>query len=989
MDYPPSYSMWNVDTNRQESIHSGQFMVSQFEADAQEDDDSGVDPEEQPHHQDISTSMDVCLPTVNNTVIEIELSLAKLFKCMNLAYRQKLTSPKWNRFKGVRLRWKEKIRLNNLIWRCWHMQFMMKKKTLVCQFASPLDVDVHSKPETVVLEGKYWKRQFDVIKAEYMKWRKFSRVKGPGGTASILDTTSEFDSLDWSPATTDNILMGGIDDFFWTSDTLFSAINNSPNLSWPDPREIAKAGIADFIQPSLGPLQPNIDDFMNGIPFQELLNSQFSERLPSVPEEGADDLLRTGDYEFPAIMGSESLHPSAQTASLPLTQNHGTVLNQSALSPVHYSAKLYAQPMSSNVQSMCLSNDQMTQQQSMAMNSYGSASHSIENIDHPKKRHLKERAMGRRSHDYNKVQPTPHQTIVYNQVISQQNNNIQHHQQQQQHHHQQQSGAGYSHNNYQNTQNVIQHMNTPVIQTTTNSFALDNSINALNLSNNIHMNSYHPATVPGKQQNSMDLGNGVGGLNNQSLMSLLSNSKSQDHQMESTELYKTMAANHPTVSYKPYPPQKSMKMNPTSNSGYTQLSPSHSAASAGTDDAAQLSATKDMYRSKSLPLNATLPQLPQKENPFVVPKYQAKPNRFRSRSNSMLAKQQLLIAPATMQSATSEPVLSSLAQLLTANSNNSMMSQQPPTFGSNPGSSFSLKTESIPKQSQQPMHQQQQQQNQQQQIHHQQSITSQPQYLPQATSPVHQHTGLPVTQNMLPQLAPTQSSSQISSPESIEQEMPSSPTRSGYNSSSGSRYPRDSQRRVGHIHAEQKRRYNIKNGFDTLHSLIPQLQQNTNSKLSKAAMLQKGAEYIKVLRTERLSIEEKIEGLKKERDQLNNSLNHLHSVLPANGAPVSRERTGRVKEMYNDYVRFRTHENWKFWILGLIFKPLFESFNSTVSVASMEELSRTAILWVDQHCSLIEMRPAVSNQLRYLSTTTDILSTPPSSLQDEVMKAIS
>lgn len=136
--------------------------------------------------------------------------------------------------------------------------------------------------------------------------------------------------------------------------------------------------------------------------------------------------------------------------------------------------------------------------------------------------------------------------------------------------------------------------------------------------------------------------------------------------------------------------------------------------------------------------------------------------------------------------------------------------------------------------------------------------------------------------------------------------------------------------------------------------------------------------------------------------------------------------------MYNEYVRFRTQENWKFWIvssvitqktikfinfpsknlqLGLIFKPLFESFNSTVSVASMEELSRTAILWVDQHCSLIEMRPgkcfrtfirkpdifmtncktfaAVSNQLRYLSTTTDILSTPPSSLQDEVMKAIS
>lgn len=37
-------------------------------------------------------------------------------------YRQKLTSPKWNHFKGIRLMWKDKIRLNNLIWRCWHMQ---------------------------------------------------------------------------------------------------------------------------------------------------------------------------------------------------------------------------------------------------------------------------------------------------------------------------------------------------------------------------------------------------------------------------------------------------------------------------------------------------------------------------------------------------------------------------------------------------------------------------------------------------------------------------------------------------------------------------------------------------------------------------------------------------------------------------------------------------------------------------------------------------
>lgn len=44
--------------------------------------------------------------------------------------RQKLTSPKWNRFKGIRLRWKDKIRLNNVIWRCWHMQCKRKKNHL-------------------------------------------------------------------------------------------------------------------------------------------------------------------------------------------------------------------------------------------------------------------------------------------------------------------------------------------------------------------------------------------------------------------------------------------------------------------------------------------------------------------------------------------------------------------------------------------------------------------------------------------------------------------------------------------------------------------------------------------------------------------------------------------------------------------------------------------------------------------------------------------
>jgi hypothetical protein len=63
------------------------------------------------------------------------------------------------------------------------------------------------------------------------------------------------------------------------------------------------------------------------------------------------------------------------------------------------------------------------------------------------------------------------------------------------------------------------------------------------------------------------------------------------------------------------------------------------------------------------------------------------------------------------------------------------------------------------------------------------------------------------------------------SPESlIDSDSPVSPR------SSGSGNNRD-LRRSGHIHAEQKRRYNIKNGFDMLHSLIPQLQNSPNAKV--------------------------------------------------------------------------------------------------------------------------------------------------------------
>lgn len=46
---------------------------------------------------------------------------------------------------------------------------------------------------------------------------------------------------------------------------------------------------------------------------------------------------------------------------------------------------------------------------------------------------------------------------------------------------------------------------------------------------------------------------------------------------------------------------------------------------------------------------------------------------------------------------------------------------------------------------------------------------------------------------------------------------------------------------------------------------------------------------------------------------------------------------------------------------SVIMEPLFESYNGMVSTASMEELCRSALSWLDQHCSLPALRPSESN----------------------------
>uniref|UniRef100_A0A7N6A0P7 BHLH domain-containing protein n=1 Tax=Anabas testudineus TaxID=64144 RepID=A0A7N6A0P7_ANATE len=183
----------------------------------------------------------------------------------------------------------------------------------------------------------------------------------------------------------------------------------------------------------------------------------------------------------------------------------------------------------------------------------------------------------------------------------------------------------------------------------------------------------------------------------------------------------------------------------------------------------------------------------------------------------------------------------------------------------------------------------------------------------------------------------------------------------------------------------QKRRSNINIGFKTLCNLVPTLKSQSN--ISNAVTLQKTVEHIGKLQQERQQLQEEVKRLREEIEELNTSINLCQEQLPATGVPIRRHRFDHMQEKFNEYVKNRTLQNWKFWIFSIIIKPLFESFNEMVSTTSRAELCQTTLQWLDRHCSLPALRPMVLSTLRQLSTTTSILSDP-SLLPEEATQAV-
>ncbi|XP_068887518.1 MLX-interacting protein isoform X2 [Aphelocoma coerulescens] len=229
--------------------------------------------------------------------LSIDASLTKLFECMSLAYSGRLVSPKWKNFKGLKLQWRDKIRLNNAIWRAWYMQYLEKRKNPVCHFVTPLDgsvdVDEHRRPEAIATEGKYWKRRIEIVIREYHKWRTYFKKRLQKHKDEDLSSlVRDDDVVLWQkrrygretpvPMEEGSLLDADMLMSEFT-DTLFSTLSSHQLVSWPNSRDIGHLGNADMIQPGLIPLQPNFDFMDTFEPFQELFTpSRSSNYFPPV-----------------------------------------------------------------------------------------------------------------------------------------------------------------------------------------------------------------------------------------------------------------------------------------------------------------------------------------------------------------------------------------------------------------------------------------------------------------------------------------------------------------------------------------------------------------------------------------------------------------------------------------------------------------------------------------------------------------------------------
>ncbi|XP_046916146.2 MLX interacting protein mondo isoform X2 [Dermatophagoides farinae] len=1026
-------------TTKENRIHSGHFMVSEIDENEDnetkiENDDhdvsltnnnnnnsnnnnanNGINQAQQQQSYPSSISMSLMeqklvtktktyrirKSTTTTRIVSIDQSLWKLFQCMTLAYDDDITSPKWKTFKGLKMNIKDKIRLNNIIWRAWHIQYISGRKPGVCQFSSNIDTERHKKTEAILLEGKYWKRRADVVKAEYNKWRLYYQhlsrsVAAAFSSNNLGSNASRMLPYDWEnnlPRWSNNL---SLDSLFTCSPSISSAafnssssiigcpstINTGNNLTnnnnnnqamisqnnqngtmqifndnipsipytnyfdYASSREIARSGMgADFMQPGLEQLQPNID-FIDTFE-QDFFPLRGQPTLSTVPEETEPG------YKEPQEDLLDSLFNSCPTTSTNSNNNNND------LSPKSLQDNNYCQFASANNSP----NQQINQQPLTAVynpNNYGQP---IFNINQPQQQLVQS--------SYK---------MEFESTMNTSNNGT--------------SSLFPFHSN-KLIQQQQQESNRQLIQMSAN-----NSINynPMNFAFNPSNTNDNTATIMTTNQQINPI--------TMPLKKLIPNSSQQQSPQSSST---SPIMNLDLKELKNQALSLSCKNISQLQNSISTGDGTLSSSSSSYQIANEPNTLSNIGRSLSLPLDCGI----------QIPPQQQSLNHNKKFIKSIQQQQQQVTGP----------IISSMINTSAHNETSSFTNVQMV-----PATNLTI-------------HKHQQQQQQQQQhtfVQNQLSPSSSSSSPPQSSiataaaafdlsnsSHSQMNRKFPLINNATGSSSSSSLSSTLGSLDyscfkdrilngpvnkyflANNNNNNTSPTHDEMMTTMASfgsySFPANTisfigrnehehrnlhrehreRRRVCHINAEQKRRCNIKNGFDTLRSLLPSLAQNSNTKISKAAMLHKAADYIRVLKNEKFEQQKEYELLKQQIDNLNHVISIFQNQLPTTGLPIADgPRIGRLKEQYIQYVRQKTNQNWKFWIFSIIMESLLDSYCRQIATNNFDELCKTLFRWLDQGCSLVVLRKDVLNSLRFVSTSTNIL-TNPELLHDEIIQAIS
>jgi MAX-like protein X len=148
------------------------------------------------------------------------------------------------------------------------------------------------------------------------------------------------------------------------------------------------------------------------------------------------------------------------------------------------------------------------------------------------------------------------------------------------------------------------------------------------------------------------------------------------------------------------------------------------------------------------------------------------------------------------------------------------------------------------------------------------------------------------------------------------------------------------RRREAHTQAEQKRRDNIKKGYDSLQQLVPTCSNLDSSsggyKLSKATVLQKSIDYVSYLKQQKVKQEEERAAMLKEVKALRILQKNYEHMLQ------NQQTSNHQTETISDEIKFQ--------VLQSIMDELFVTFDQ-LPMNDFDELVTSMCEWLESNFS--------------------------------------